>query len=121
MVVGGGAAGVYGAIRAKTLAPNLNVVVIEKGRPLSKVLHYPSFSCYRFFVIYIYILYFTLEQVKISGGGRCNVTNGHCTDAKVRGFHRLVLNLSWIDNQEHGMHIICLIIILHLEFGRALP
>lgn len=37
MVVGGGAAGIYGAIRAKTLAPNLNVVVIEKGKPLSKV------------------------------------------------------------------------------------
>ncbi|XP_057481605.1 uncharacterized protein LOC130768548 isoform X3 [Actinidia eriantha] len=54
VVVGGGAAGVYGAIRAKTIAPNLNVVVIEKGKPLSKV--------------------------KISGGGRCNVTNGHCFD-----------------------------------------
>lgn len=37
MVVGGGAAGVYGAIRAKTIAPDLNVVVIEKGKPLSKV------------------------------------------------------------------------------------
>ena len=37
MVVGGGAAGVFGAIRAKTLAPNLKVVVIEKGKPLSKV------------------------------------------------------------------------------------
>ncbi|KAK2966947.1 hypothetical protein RJ640_002132 [Escallonia rubra] len=36
VVVGGGAAGVYGAIRAKTLAPNLNVVVIEKGKSLSK-------------------------------------------------------------------------------------
>ncbi|RXH89500.1 hypothetical protein DVH24_031857 [Malus domestica] len=57
VVVGGGAAGVYGAIRAKTLAPNLNVVIIEKGRPLSKV--------------------------KISGGGRCNVTNGHCVDTMV--------------------------------------
>uniref|UniRef100_A0A2P2IPC8 Oxidoreductase n=2 Tax=Rhizophora mucronata TaxID=61149 RepID=A0A2P2IPC8_RHIMU len=54
VVVGGGAAGVYGAIRAKTVAPNLNVVVLEKGKPLSKV--------------------------KISGGGRCNVTNGHCPD-----------------------------------------
>ncbi|KFK33153.1 hypothetical protein AALP_AA6G337600 [Arabis alpina] len=54
VVVGGGAAGVYGAIRAKTLAPDLRVLVIEKGRFLSKV--------------------------KISGGGRCNVTNGHCTD-----------------------------------------
>ncbi|KAI3462961.1 hypothetical protein Pfo_019624 [Paulownia fortunei] len=54
VVVGGGAAGMYGAIRAKTIAPDLNVVVIEKGKPLSKV--------------------------KISGGGRCNVTNGHCID-----------------------------------------
>ncbi|KAG6411155.1 hypothetical protein SASPL_129230 [Salvia splendens] len=54
IVVGGGAAGIYGAIRAKTVAPDLNVVVIEKGKPLSKV--------------------------KISGGGRCNVTNGHHTD-----------------------------------------
>ncbi|KAK6912409.1 hypothetical protein RJ641_022010 [Dillenia turbinata] len=57
VVVGGGAAGVYGAIRAKTLAPNLNVLIIEKGKPLSKV--------------------------KISGGGRCNVTNGHCVDNMV--------------------------------------
>ncbi|CAH2079944.1 unnamed protein product [Thlaspi arvense] len=54
VVVGGGAAGVYGAIRAKSLSPDLRVLVIEKGRFLSKV--------------------------KISGGGRCNVTNGHCTD-----------------------------------------
>ncbi|GFP90351.1 uncharacterized protein ytfp [Phtheirospermum japonicum] len=54
VVVGAGAAGIYGAIRAKTIAPHLNVVVIEKAKPLSKV--------------------------KISGGGRCNVTNGHCVD-----------------------------------------
>ncbi|KAF7802927.1 YtfP isoform A [Senna tora] len=54
VVVGGGAAGVYGAIQAKTVAPNLSVVIIEKGKPLSKV--------------------------KVSGGGRCNVTNGHCSD-----------------------------------------
>ncbi|GFZ07715.1 FAD/NAD(P)-binding oxidoreductase family protein [Actinidia rufa] len=37
VVVGDGAAGVYGAIRAKTIAPNLNVAVIEKGKPLSKI------------------------------------------------------------------------------------
>ncbi|CAH9092435.1 unnamed protein product [Cuscuta epithymum] len=54
VVVGGGAAGMYGAINAKTAAPNLKVVVIEKAKPLSKV--------------------------KISGGGRCNVTNGHFAD-----------------------------------------
>ncbi|XP_042756259.1 uncharacterized protein LOC111906624 isoform X2 [Lactuca sativa] len=57
VVVGGGAAGIYGAIRAKTLAPDLNVIVIEKAKPLAKV--------------------------KISGGGRCNVTNGHCPDNKI--------------------------------------
>ncbi|XP_057447567.1 uncharacterized protein LOC130739323 [Lotus japonicus] len=54
VVVGGGAAGVYGAIHAKTVAPNLSVVVIEKAKPLTKV--------------------------KISGGGRCNVTTGHYAD-----------------------------------------
>ncbi|XP_074573324.1 uncharacterized protein LOC141829698 isoform X2 [Curcuma longa] len=55
VVVGGGAAGVYASIRAKSLAPHLRVLVIEKGKPLAKV--------------------------KISGGGRCNVTNGHFFDA----------------------------------------
>ncbi|KAI5341039.1 hypothetical protein L3X38_020313 [Prunus dulcis] len=93
VVVGGGAAGVYGAIRAKTLAPNLNVVVIEKGKPLSKV--------------------------KISGGGRCNVTNGHCVDNKMlaenypRGHKELrgaffnvhgpVDTMSWFS--EHGVRL----------------
>lgn len=43
VVVGGGAAGVYGAIRAKTLSPELRVLVIEKGRFLSKVLASSSF------------------------------------------------------------------------------
>jgi ribulose 1,5-bisphosphate synthetase/thiazole synthase len=61
VVVGGGAAGVYGAIRAKTLSPDLRVLVIEKGSFLSKV--------------------------KISGGGRCNVTNGHCNDTIVSLVH----------------------------------
>ncbi|BBH00347.1 FAD/NAD(P)-binding oxidoreductase family protein [Prunus dulcis] len=93
VVVGGGAAGVYGAIRAKTLAPNLNVVVIEKGKPLSKV--------------------------KISGGGRCNVTNGRCVDNKMlaenypRGHKELrgaffnvhgpVDTMSWFS--EHGVRL----------------
>ncbi|KAF9606252.1 hypothetical protein IFM89_024073 [Coptis chinensis] len=57
VVIGGGAAGVYGAIRAKTVAPHLSVLVIEKGKFLSKV--------------------------KISGGGRCNVTNGHYMEETV--------------------------------------
>lgn len=37
MVVGGGAAGIFGAIRAKDVSPHLRVVVIEKGKLLSKV------------------------------------------------------------------------------------
>ncbi|KAG0477298.1 hypothetical protein HPP92_014139 [Vanilla planifolia] len=51
VVVGGGAAGVYASVRAKEVAPHLNVLVIEKGKLLSKV--------------------------RISGGGRCNLTNGN--------------------------------------------
>ncbi|KAL0461653.1 UNVERIFIED_CONTAM: putative protein YtfP [Sesamum latifolium] len=66
VVIGGGAAGMYGAIRAKTVAPDLNVFVIEKGKPLSKV--------------------------RISGGGRCNVTNGHCLD-NVLAFDHVVSDL----------------------------
>lgn len=93
VVVGGGAAGIYGSIRAKTIAPNLNVVVIEKGKPLSKV--------------------------KISGGGRCNVTNGHYGDKMVlaenyprgnkelRGsffsMHGPVDTMSWFS--EHGVEL----------------
>lgn len=37
VVVGGGAAGIYASIRAKKVAPHLRVLVIEKGKPLSKV------------------------------------------------------------------------------------
>jgi NADH dehydrogenase FAD-containing subunit len=44
VVVGGGAAGVYASIRAKSLAPHLNVAVIEKGRILSKVELYFAFT-----------------------------------------------------------------------------
>ncbi|CAM8901329.1 unnamed protein product [Rhodiola kirilowii] len=61
VVVGGGAAGVYAAVRAKTLAPDLNVLIVEKAKLLSKV--------------------------KISGGGRCNVTNGHCPDSQILAEH----------------------------------
>eukprot|EP00897_Mesotaenium_endlicherianum_P009952 jgi/Mesen1/8986/ME000056S08395 len=53
-VVGGGAAGIFGAIRAKECRPDLHVIVLEKAAPLSKV--------------------------RISGGGRCNVTTGLFVD-----------------------------------------
>jgi hypothetical protein len=58
VVVGGGAAGVFGAIRAKEMCPDLDVVVLEKSAPLSKV--------------------------RISGGGRCNVTTGLHVEPGVR-------------------------------------
>ena len=54
IVIGGGAAGFFGAIACAEANPNLKVTLLEAGRkPLAKV--------------------------RISGGGRCNVTH-HCFD-----------------------------------------
>lgn len=53
-VIGGGAAGFFSAIQAKTFHPYAKVVLIEKTNNV-------------------------LAKVKISGGGRCNVTNA-CFD-----------------------------------------
>lgn len=61
VVIGGGAAGIFGAIRAKNVMPQLKVLVVEKGKPLTKV--------------------------RISGGGRCNVTNGHSIDTMLLADH----------------------------------
>jgi len=56
IVVGGGAAGVFAAITCAEAAPHAQVTVLEKG---------PHF----------------LSKVRISGGGRCNVTH-HCFEAR---------------------------------------
>jgi hypothetical protein len=37
VVVGGGAAGIFGALQAKTVFPQMQVRVLEKGKLLSKV------------------------------------------------------------------------------------
>lgn len=50
VIIGGGPAGIFAAISAKTINPNNEIIVFEKT---SKI----------------------LTKVKISGGGRCNVTN----------------------------------------------
>jgi predicted Rossmann fold flavoprotein len=50
IVVGGGAAGFFGAIQLKELRPDLQVLIVEKSPKL-------------------------LSKVRISGGGRCNVTH----------------------------------------------
>ena len=55
-IIGGGAAGFFAACRAKLLQPSCQVVLLESG---SKV----------------------LSKVRISGGGRCNVTHA-CFDPK---------------------------------------
>ena len=52
-IIGGGAAGFFSAIAAKENYPDARVVIFEKSQKL-------------------------LAKVKVSGGGRCNVTNG-CT------------------------------------------
>ncbi|MEO5647566.1 MAG: NAD(P)/FAD-dependent oxidoreductase, partial [Chitinophagaceae bacterium] len=50
VVIGGGAAGFFCAINAARLAPELEVIILEKTGKL-------------------------LSKVKVSGGGRCNVTH----------------------------------------------
>ncbi len=55
-IVGGGAAGFFAAITAKENYPDAKVVIFEKTQNI-------------------------LSKVKISGGGRCNLTNG-CSSIK---------------------------------------
>ena len=55
-VIGGGAAGFFSAITVKENYPDAKVVILEKSKNL-------------------------LSKVRISGEGRCNVTNG-CTSIK---------------------------------------
>ena len=50
IIIGGGAAGFFTAINAKENNPNLDITILEKGKNV-------------------------LQKVKISGGGRCNVTH----------------------------------------------
>ncbi len=56
-VIGGGAAGFFGAIACATANPNSRVIILEKARQI-------------------------LAKVRISGGGRCNVTHS-CFDPAV--------------------------------------
>ena len=54
IVIGGGAAGFYGAIQAAEMHHGLKILILEKSNKL-------------------------LSKVRVSGGGRCNVTH-HCFD-----------------------------------------
>jgi len=56
-IIGGGASGFFAAIHVKINYPESSVIIFEKSKKI-------------------------LSKVKVSGGGRCNVTNG-CTDIKI--------------------------------------
>lgn len=56
IIIGGGAAGYFTAINAKESHPNVDITILEKGADV-------------------------LQKVKISGGGRCNVTHA-CFEPK---------------------------------------
>jgi len=88
IVIGGGAAGYFAAINVAERYPNLKVLILEAS---SKV----------------------LQKVKVSGGGRCNVTNA-CFESKElvknypRGqkellgpFHQFITSdmMSWLENR----------------------
>lgn len=62
VIIGGGAAGFFAAINAAELNPNLKVIILEGS---SKV----------------------LQKVKVSGGGRCNVTNACFTPNELIEFY----------------------------------
>src|SRR6056297_431396 len=62
LIIGGGAAGNFAAIQLKALAPEARVVVLEKQAQL-------------------------LTKVKVSGGGRCNVTHACWTPKELVQFY----------------------------------
>ncbi len=70
-VVGGGAAGFFAAVNAARLNSNLEVTIYERSREV-------------------------LSKVRISGGGRCNVTH-HCFDPELlsRAYPRGERELRW--------------------------
>ncbi|MFL0104299.1 BaiN/RdsA family NAD(P)/FAD-dependent oxidoreductase [Tenacibaculum maritimum] len=96
IVIGGGAAGFFTAINAKENNPNLNIIILEKGKEV-------------------------LQKVKISGGGRCNVTHA-CFEPKElikfypRGakellgpFHQFMTGdtFEWFENKNVPLKIEC--------------
>lgn len=94
IIIGGGAAGFFTAINAKEMNPELDITILEKGKEV-------------------------LQKVKISGGGRCNVTHA-CFEPKElvkfypRGekellgpFHQFMTGdtFEWFDNNEIPLKI----------------
>ncbi|WP_375238321.1 NAD(P)/FAD-dependent oxidoreductase [Aurantibacter sp.] len=88
IIIGGGAAGFFAAINTAEKFPNLKIVILERGKDV-------------------------LGKVKISGGGRCNVTHAEFTPKELtynypRGekellgpFHTFMTGdtMEWFDNR----------------------
>ena len=80
-VIGGGAAGFFAAIQVKTNYPTHEVFILEKSPKL-------------------------LAKVKISGGGRCNVTNACTSIADLsKAYPRGGIQLKKLFPQFHTVHI----------------
>ena len=62
VVIGGGAAGFFAAVNAAQMKPGLKVILIEKSEKL-------------------------LSKVRVSGGGRCNVTHACFVPAELAAFY----------------------------------
>ena len=82
-IIGGGASGFFSAISVKENYPNANVIIFEKSKRL-------------------------LSKVKLTGGGRCNLTNAcyshkEFLNAYPRG-EKLLKNLFRIFNNKDTMH-----------------
>jgi len=78
-VIGGGAAGFFTAVNAARLFPDLKVTIFEKSREV-------------------------MSKVRISGGGRCNVTH-HCFDPEIlsQAYPRGDRELRWAFEQFQAM------------------
>lgn len=74
-VIGGGAAGFFAGVNAARLHPRLDITIFEKSREV-------------------------MSKVRISGGGRCNVTH-HCFDPEVmaKAYPRGSRELRWAFEQ----------------------
>ena len=82
IVIGGGAAGFYGAVQAAELKRGLRILILEKSNKL-------------------------LSKVRVSGGGRCNVTH-HCFDPQRLSQHypRGKKQLRSIFRDYHARHTV---------------
>lgn len=60
IIIGGGAAGFFAAINAAEMAPDAKILILERGKEV-------------------------LNKVRISGGGRCNVTHAEFIPAELAG------------------------------------